>query len=292
MENGCRAFVAVSERGSFTGAAAALGVPQPVISRRVAGLEAHLGGSLFDRTTREVFLTPLGRRLLPVAARLVGSADDLRAAAAMRETALVRLAVPEDMSPSAAATLIADAQEVGVRLRTEPVPAGGRVEMVRDSRADAALVGAASGAARWSAPLGVGTCGPVGGERTFLDELAPRRGDDAPGRRVWVTPEDDNAGVGDVLTRHLVAAGCLPRQVEVAALVPALVAVTTSTDLLLCTRAQARELGLAWSRLGGVDLVRTHRVELRAGDPGGVGAAMGALSGAVAHALGATEVAG
>ncbi|MFE6968614.1 LysR family transcriptional regulator [Isoptericola sp. NPDC057653] len=291
IESGCRAFVAVSERRSFTGAAASIGVPQPVVSRRVAALESHLGGSLFDRTTREVFPTALGRRLLPAAQRVVEAADDLRAAAATREAAPVRLAVPEDMSPSAAATLIGDAQAEGIALRPVPAAPARRAELVRDAFVDAALVTATTGAARWSAPLGLGGCGPDGGARVYLDELSPGRGDAASPRRVWVTPEDDNALVGDALARHAVAAGCLPAQVRVAPLVPALAAVTTSADLLLCTPAQARELGLSWTPLGGVDLTRTYRAELRAGHSEAAGAVEGTLVAAVALALGAAEVA-
>ncbi|MFC8599750.1 LysR family transcriptional regulator [Isoptericola sp. NPDC057191] len=292
IESGCRAFVAVSERRSFTGAASAIGVPQPVVSRRVAALEAHLGGTLFDRTTREVFPTALGRRLLPAAQRVVDAVDDLRATAATQEAAPVRLAVPDDMSPTATATLIGDAQQEGILLRVVPAPPARRAELVRDSLADAALVAATTGAARWTAPLGLGGCGPDGGARTYLDELAPRRGEGGPARRVWVTPEDDNALVGDFLVRHAVAAGCLPGQVRVAPLVPGLAAVTTSADLLLCTPAQARELGLSWTALGGIDLARTYRLERRAGGLAAVDAVLDTLAAAVALALGAAEVAG
>lgn len=64
-------FVQVGERGSFTLGAAAAGVPQPVVSRRIAALERHLGGLLFDREGRRAALTPFGRDLLPSARRLV-----------------------------------------------------------------------------------------------------------------------------------------------------------------------------------------------------------------------------
>jgi len=290
IEGGCRAFVAVGERGSFTGAAAAIGVPQPVVSRRVAALEAHLGGSLFDRTTREVLLTPLGRRLLPAARRVLEATDDLRAAARVGEQAPFRLAVPEDLSPSAVATLVADAKEEGIRLRAVAAPPVRRAELVRDAVVDAAIVTAASGGSRWSAPLGLASGDPAAGAATFLDELAVRRGDEGPARRVWVTPEDDNAPVGDALVRSAVAAGCRPSQVRVAPLVPALADVMTSRDLLLCTEAQARDLGLSWSPLGGPALSRAYRAEARPGGAPAAAAVLAALAGAVAHALGAAEV--
>lgn len=53
-------FVKVVELGSFTAAARALGVPASSVSRRVQDLEAALGTTLLNRTTRSVGLTELG----------------------------------------------------------------------------------------------------------------------------------------------------------------------------------------------------------------------------------------
>jgi DNA-binding transcriptional LysR family regulator len=65
----CRAFVSVTETGSFTAGAAAAHIPQPVASRRVAALERHLGERLFDRSAYRVRLTPFGRDMLLSAKR-------------------------------------------------------------------------------------------------------------------------------------------------------------------------------------------------------------------------------
>ncbi len=54
-------FVHVVEAGSFTGAAAALGVRKSSVSRSVAALEAALGIRLLQRTTRRLSLTDAGR---------------------------------------------------------------------------------------------------------------------------------------------------------------------------------------------------------------------------------------
>jgi DNA-binding transcriptional LysR family regulator len=59
-----RAFVAVGEHQSFAAAAKVLHLSQPALSRRISHLENLLGVLLFDRTTRSVELTLLGKRFL------------------------------------------------------------------------------------------------------------------------------------------------------------------------------------------------------------------------------------
>ncbi|QKM65231.1 LysR family transcriptional regulator [Polynucleobacter tropicus] len=58
------AFVAVAERNSFKLAAEAIDLSTPALSRRIEKLESTLGVRLFNRTTREVKLTPVGRSFL------------------------------------------------------------------------------------------------------------------------------------------------------------------------------------------------------------------------------------
>lgn len=53
-------FIKVAELGSFTAAARSIGVPASSISRRLQDLEAELGTTLLNRTTRSVSLTELG----------------------------------------------------------------------------------------------------------------------------------------------------------------------------------------------------------------------------------------
>lgn len=62
---GLRYAQAVAETGSFSGAARAYGVTQPALSNGIARLEEHLGGRLFERSTRGVTPTALGLHLLP-----------------------------------------------------------------------------------------------------------------------------------------------------------------------------------------------------------------------------------
>ncbi|RPK68212.1 HTH-type transcriptional regulator CatM [Streptomyces sp. ADI96-02] len=58
-----RLLVTVAETGSFTKAALKLSYTQSAVSRRIASLEQHAGGPLFDRLPRGVRLNSAGRAL-------------------------------------------------------------------------------------------------------------------------------------------------------------------------------------------------------------------------------------
>ena len=59
--DGFRLFVRVVETGSFSRAAADLGVTQPTVTRQVAALEQRLGVRLVNRNTRRLSVTDAGR---------------------------------------------------------------------------------------------------------------------------------------------------------------------------------------------------------------------------------------
>ncbi|MGZ8258924.1 MAG: LysR family transcriptional regulator [Caldimonas sp.] len=62
--NDLLAFVTVGREGSFTRAAAVLGVTQSALSQAIRGLEERLQIRLLTRTTRSVSPTPAGERLM------------------------------------------------------------------------------------------------------------------------------------------------------------------------------------------------------------------------------------
>ncbi|WP_267354112.1 MULTISPECIES: LysR family transcriptional regulator [unclassified Methylobacterium] len=62
--NDLAAFLAVAREGSFTRAAAKLGVSQSALSHSLKGLEARLGVRLLTRTTRSVSPTEAGERMV------------------------------------------------------------------------------------------------------------------------------------------------------------------------------------------------------------------------------------
>ena len=54
-------FRVLAEKLNFTTAAKALYMSQPSLSKSISRLESHLGFPLFERSTREVRLTPAGQ---------------------------------------------------------------------------------------------------------------------------------------------------------------------------------------------------------------------------------------
>jgi len=68
-------FVAVTEQGSFSRAAASLNLAQPSVSRQVALLEEELGQRLLERTGRGVTPTPAGHALLAHARVMLNAAS-------------------------------------------------------------------------------------------------------------------------------------------------------------------------------------------------------------------------
>ena len=86
------AFVAVADELHFGRAAEQLHIAQPALSQQIRQLEADLGLTLLERTTRRVALTTDGEAFLPHARQLLVSAQGvLRAAEELRVGARGRL---------------------------------------------------------------------------------------------------------------------------------------------------------------------------------------------------------
>lgn len=101
--NDLAAFVSVAREGSFTRAAAQLGVSQSALSQTIRGLEERLGLRLLTRTTRRVAPTDAGERLLAaVGPRLEGIEADLDALSALRDkpSGTIRITASEHAADS------------------------------------------------------------------------------------------------------------------------------------------------------------------------------------------------
>lgn len=122
-------FLAVVDEGSFVRAAEALGMAQPPLSQRIKALEAHLGCELFDRSRRQICLTPQGNLLVPEARTLVQTAHDLPSILTSRDQGSrpVLLDLP-DTFPAALLGAVAAAVAAATQQRVLPraLPAGRR----------------------------------------------------------------------------------------------------------------------------------------------------------------------
>lgn len=97
------ALVAVAREGSFTRAAAQLGVSQSALSQTIRALEERLGVRLLTRTTRHVAPTDAGERLLAaISPRLEGIEQDLAALSDLRDKAAgtIRITASEHAASS------------------------------------------------------------------------------------------------------------------------------------------------------------------------------------------------
>lgn len=76
--NQLRAFVAVCDQGSFSGAARHLRRAQSAISHAIKALESAFDVELFERNTRKATLTAAGRSLLPDARAVISRTEEMK----------------------------------------------------------------------------------------------------------------------------------------------------------------------------------------------------------------------
>lgn len=96
-----RVFLAVAETGSFSGAAKALGITQPTVSRRVEELEATLHAQLFIRSLNGVSLTDAGTAIRDHVVTMERSAQAIERLALgqdKRDEGRVRLSAPDGLA--------------------------------------------------------------------------------------------------------------------------------------------------------------------------------------------------
>ncbi len=104
-------FARVADEGSFTRAAARLGLPKSTVSRRIAGMEAVLGERLLLRTTRKLVLTDFGHSVLDHAHQVVAeveAATELAQNRQIRPSGRLRVSMPSDFATVVMGTVLAE----------------------------------------------------------------------------------------------------------------------------------------------------------------------------------------
>jgi DNA-binding transcriptional LysR family regulator len=104
-------FVRVAELGSFAAVAQQLGVARSVVTRQIAGLEAHLGIKLMARSTRRLSLTSAGTAYLEkcrVILNLVEAAETDVAEERLTPRGNIRMSLPLSFGLKRLAPLLID----------------------------------------------------------------------------------------------------------------------------------------------------------------------------------------
>lgn len=70
-------FIKVADAGSMTAAAEALYVSQPTVSQAIIELESHYGVKLFDRLSKRLYITELGKQFLSYARHIASLFDEM-----------------------------------------------------------------------------------------------------------------------------------------------------------------------------------------------------------------------
>jgi DNA-binding transcriptional LysR family regulator len=141
-----RAFITVAQLGSFTRAASLLNLSQPALTVQIRNLEEALGVRLFDRNTRTVSLTRMGRELVPALQRIVRDLDAVVAEAkdvAAQRHGIVRLAALPSFAAGVLPEIIAQFREANPKISfvIHDVIASGVIAQVREEQVDLGLTG-------------------------------------------------------------------------------------------------------------------------------------------------------
>jgi len=136
-----RVLATVVRRASFTDAAADLHVAQQSVSRTIAALEAELGVSLVERTTRSVSPTLAGRTLAREAERILADVDDALARAreiGRGDQGTVRIALSPAIGSDEVTRIVTGVRDAlpGVELSLVDVRPAQVVEELTRDRAD------------------------------------------------------------------------------------------------------------------------------------------------------------
>lgn len=92
-----KVFTTVAEEGSFTKAAAVLGISQPAVSQNIAELEKTAGTKLFERLRGEVVLTGQGKVFMEYALKILSSCAEAGKLFVKIPSSSVRISASEEV---------------------------------------------------------------------------------------------------------------------------------------------------------------------------------------------------
>lgn len=140
-------FAAVASELNFTRAASELHTVQSAVSATIRSLEREVGTQLFDRTLRQICLTPAGEALLPEARNVldaVRAARDAVDATGAEVTGSVALGYMTSVTLVDIPVLLSDFTRrhgrVEIRLKAAERGTAGLIEMLRSAELDLALI--------------------------------------------------------------------------------------------------------------------------------------------------------
>lgn len=271
-----RYFVAVAEALHFGRAAQRLGMSQPPLSKRIADLEDALGLSLFDRSSRQVALTPAGRALLPKARAALRAFE--RAVATVRALAPARsrrlsIAFPPDTSREVLLELVGRLAERKAEAHLAEATTAEQRQMLQAGTLDVGVLRHPyDGHGLWSSPPMRQTLGVVlpSGHRLARQERV--RLSDLRSDALVMFPRAMAPGLYDELLKTCRAAGYRPARVEhgvrmAAGLLVAKSAASFGTEAAFKALGTAGQSGgLTWKPLAGEPLCWWTSVVCRRSD--------------------------
>ncbi len=152
-------FAQVVQTGSFTTAAAKLGMPKSTVSRKVSELEERLKTRLLQRTTRKLSLTDAGRTYYDYCARIATEVEEAdRALSRLQKTPRGVLRVTAPVNFEYFGPIIGDFLKRYPEIRLELLCTGRTVDLVEEgfdvairagTLADSTLIARSLGSSPW-----------------------------------------------------------------------------------------------------------------------------------------------
>lgn len=171
-------FVTVVERQSFVGAARQLDLPPGTVTRKIQELEARLGITLLNRTTRRVAVTETGQEVYEAASRGIAAMDEAESLARAHHdtpSGTLRVVAPYSFVHLAIMPLIPEFRALHPLVRIEIIATNQAIDLVENKCDVAIRVGAQPNSSYVIRPLGNISYKLVASPQYLSRHGAPRR---------------------------------------------------------------------------------------------------------------------